>query len=985
MDSKKEPQVFTRSVSFGPDQELDTLTAEEREAREDAEMKLEGGSGGSQTPVDDPDWKPGFANRFPWLGFGALTVVLVCAVASVLVLCLADNVSQTKWKKQIAPNVIITILNSVANLCFGIAISNGIAIAWWRKTLQGATIEHLNRSWLFSSSIKEVILGAKYFNFIALAALTAKLTIIDGTLLQKSFGTEIRADPAAAVDITGYANTSIPMTGRITGDSTVTGLLAKNWNDNLKIWSQGGGLLPNNYAGCEGLCYLYVPGAGFEFDCTDAVELDIDYGVAVRNASAIAIGPDCTNGDGTLSNSTLCQQALANTTAELFHLSFDPVYNGADSTNHDYINMSMLYTNASDVAPDQGTCPGKQYSQTCQLRPAVINYPVMIQAYKDEHSITSMSLAVDPRTHDNSTFHLFNATGKQQSGFEVLRYSDIHESFILGDTRTRLGGVAKGFSIYLGGNASLTWSAAGFWLNQDGNSPSYLFNDLGTQEGKTASSDLCGFEFVDPMNRQVFEESYAASHDPFHNYDMPSVIGKINQMMFALALDISNEDDDKNITAGSLSRPAVVYKDTIHYVINKAYVFGALASIIFCILCVLPTYWGYWQLGRDVTLGPFEIAAAFRAPNLHHPTNKPIDKLIKEVGNREVKFGAIVVGHDAGKIGSHALQCFSNYFPQVWKSTISTAILKIRNMTVTQRPVTILDGGMSRELIRLGAPFRQPEWSALSLIEAPDYVRQVHLEFARAGADVITTDSYALVPFHLGEERFRERGKELAQLAGRLAREAADQVSKESGRKISVAGSLPPIFGSYEPARFDVERVHEYLDILVDALQPYIDIWLGETLSVIKEAEAVKTAVAKSGKPLWISFCPDDSESANLSSPRLRSGESISDTVEWAAKAGVEALLYNCCRPNFAGSALVKARQAVPSTLSLGVYANTFVPRSSESPANEDISATDASLDAVAYAADAQAWVKHGARIVGGCCGVGVKHIERLSTLLKAT
>lgn len=73
----------------------------------------------------------------------------------------------------------------------------------------------------------------------------------------------------------------------------------------------------------------------------------------------------------------------------------------------------------------------------------------------------------------------------------------------------------------------------------------------------------------------------------------------------------------------------------------------------------------------------------------------------------------------------------------------------------------VLDGGMSRELIALGAPFEQPEWSALSLIEAPHFVRQVHDRFVAAGADVITTNAYALVPFHLGEERFRRDGRRL--------------------------------------------------------------------------------------------------------------------------------------------------------------------------------------------------------------------------------
>jgi hypothetical protein len=66
--------------------------------------------------------------------------------------------------------------------------------------------------------------------------------------------------------------------------------------------------------------------------------------------------------------------------------------------------------------------------------------------------------------------------------------------------------------------------------------------------------------------------------------------------------------------------------------------------------------------------------------------------------------------------------------------------------------IRILDGSMGRELLRMGAPFKQPGWSALALIEAPEYVRATHDAFVRAGADVVTTNSYAVVPFHIGEE-----------------------------------------------------------------------------------------------------------------------------------------------------------------------------------------------------------------------------------------
>ena len=168
--------------------------------------------------------------------------------------------------------------------------------------------------------------------------------------------------------------------------------------------------------------------------------------------------------------------------------------------------------------------------------------------------------------------------------------------------------------------------------------------------------------------------------------------------------------------------------------------------------------------------------------------------------------------------------------------------------------IRILDGGMSRELQRLGAELKQPEWSALALINAPDIVRQVHAEFIEAGADVVTTNSYALVPFHIGEERFRKDGASLIALSGRLAREAADA----SGRGVTVAGSLPPIFGSYEPQNFDASRVQDYLGVLVENLDPFVDVWLGETLSLIAEGEAVRQAVAKSGKAFWISFSLDD-------------------------------------------------------------------------------------------------------------------------------
>ncbi|MCZ4289074.1 homocysteine S-methyltransferase family protein [Hoeflea alexandrii] len=299
-------------------------------------------------------------------------------------------------------------------------------------------------------------------------------------------------------------------------------------------------------------------------------------------------------------------------------------------------------------------------------------------------------------------------------------------------------------------------------------------------------------------------------------------------------------------------------------------------------------------------------------------------------------------------------------------------------------PITILDGGMSRELMRLGARLVQPEWSALALMESPQIVRQVHAEFIEAGADAITTNSYALVPFHIGEDRFRSDGASLIALSGQLARQAADA---RDDRKALVCGSLPPIFGSYEPQNYDPSRVQDYLKVLVENLAPHVDVWLGETLSLIAEAEAVRSATRASGKPLWISFTLNDRPEAAKAEPALRSGETVAEAAGWAAENGIQALLFNCSKPEMMEPAIRTAASVFHNrgvSTRIGVYANAFEQQTDEEKANEGLSGIRAELNGDGYLGYARAWVAAGASLVGGCCGIGVEQIGRLARDLKA-
>jgi len=287
----------------------------------------------------------------------------------------------------------------------------------------------------------------------------------------------------------------------------------------------------------------------------------------------------------------------------------------------------------------------------------------------------------------------------------------------------------------------------------------------------------------------------------------------------------------------------------------------------------------------------------------------------------------------------------------------------------------ILDGGMGRELMRSGAPFRQPEWSALALIEGPEYVRRAHDAFIAAGADAITTNSYAVVPFHIGEERFREHGRMLADRAGRIAREAADA----SARKVTVAGSLPPLFGSYRPDLFIEKEAAGIAEVLIAGLKLHVDVWLAETQGSIAEAAALRKAIGDDPRPFWVSFTLEDG--VNAMPPKLRSHEPVEAAVRAARDWKAEALLFNCSQPEVMASALDVARKVDPD-LTLGVYANAFPPKDEDVEANAGLSDIRADLDPPRYLKFVQDWRARGAGIVGGCCGIGPEHIAEIKKVV---
>ncbi|MGF1508406.1 MAG: homocysteine S-methyltransferase family protein [Myxococcota bacterium] len=299
----------------------------------------------------------------------------------------------------------------------------------------------------------------------------------------------------------------------------------------------------------------------------------------------------------------------------------------------------------------------------------------------------------------------------------------------------------------------------------------------------------------------------------------------------------------------------------------------------------------------------------------------------------------------------------------------------IRLDSVDDGACLLLDGGMGQELAARGIDTTSNGlWSAQALITRPETVVAVHRDFIDAGADVITTNTYATTRRRLDAGGEGDAFERLNRAAGTLAARARD----ESGRSVRIVGSLPPLHGSYRPDRVRlIEELEPLYREQAEVLAPYVDGFLCETMSTISEALAAARGAASTGLPVWVSWTVADDGSG-----RLRSGEGIVEAVSALESAGVAALLLNCSMPESIDAAMPAL--AASAGVLFGAYANGFraIAADDEIADGRHVPDARADLDPVQYAHHANHWLDAGARVVGGCCEVGPVHIAGLRALV---
>ena len=292
--------------------------------------------------------------------------------------------------------------------------------------------------------------------------------------------------------------------------------------------------------------------------------------------------------------------------------------------------------------------------------------------------------------------------------------------------------------------------------------------------------------------------------------------------------------------------------------------------------------------------------------------------------------------------------------------------------------ILILDGAIGTELQRRGAPMDSVAWCAVATRSHPDLLRQIHLDYIEAGADIITTNTFSTARHVLDAAGLGEETAQVNREAVELARQAIEQ----SGGDVLLAGSMSSTRPLNEPAmRPTGDRVaasyKEQASLLADE---GVDVIVAEMMVDIPNASLVLEAAQETGLPVmvgWSASLDADGRAVPYRGERQveTAQHSFSELMERGVSLGGDVAGIMHSHVSATGPALEVLAQHWDGPLMAYAETGWFEPPNW-------VFAETASPDE--YAVLAGGWVDLGVSVIGGCCGTTADHIATLRAALKS-
>ena len=291
----------------------------------------------------------------------------------------------------------------------------------------------------------------------------------------------------------------------------------------------------------------------------------------------------------------------------------------------------------------------------------------------------------------------------------------------------------------------------------------------------------------------------------------------------------------------------------------------------------------------------------------------------------------------------------------------------------------ILDGGMGQELLARGMEPNGTLWSANALLQEKYHklLLDTHVDFIKAGAEVIVTTTFTTRQIRLKDNNVEDKFEYLNKKAGEIAQKA-----KKLYPNVLIAGGLPPQYLTYEADPRPDSEIADNFKTQAELLNPYVDFFYFDVLSSVKEFKIAIDCISKFNKPYLIGA--HISEGTNLPS-----GEKISEIITKIKHEKLLGIMLSCISPENYNLNLNEIKNlGVPFGFKLNGFMKTnpkpnytgAYNNSKSGNPNEFLGVRE-DLTPEKMSEFAKKFKDAGATILGGCCETRPSHIKAFASL----
>jgi betaine-homocysteine S-methyltransferase len=281
------------------------------------------------------------------------------------------------------------------------------------------------------------------------------------------------------------------------------------------------------------------------------------------------------------------------------------------------------------------------------------------------------------------------------------------------------------------------------------------------------------------------------------------------------------------------------------------------------------------------------------------------------------------------------------------------------------------DGGYLLELEKRGWVRAGPFTPEVALTR-PDALRDLHVEFREAGADVLQALTFYASRDKLATVGLADRLEDLNRAAVRIAREAAAD-------RCLVAGNIS-LTWMYEPdSPAAADRVRKTFDEqLAVQVDEGVDFVIGETFSFLGEALLAVERAKTTKLPVMVTVCFENQ-------PITTDGHSAADCARALQDAGADIVGINCLRgPETTRPLIEEMRKAVKGFVACQPVGYRTTP---DRPDFTSLEAFPFELDPLQHSRREMArWAEQardlGIDYIGSCCGSVAAHVREMARAL---